>query len=178
MLECTKIIEFVAAHRIPQHRGKCRNLHGHQYRAEITFSRSTLDDCGMVVDFGIIKERLGSWIMENWDHNVILQTSDQQLGSNIAIITGQRIYYLLQPPTAEAMAAHLLREIVPQLFADLLEADGGGNSNAATVKLFCRKIRLYETPTSYAEVASPMPAAVACSDSSGQNEQNEQARHA
>ena len=49
---------FDAAHRLPDHPGKCRRLHGHTYtiRAEI---RGPLDEStGMVVDFGHVSAAL------------------------------------------------------------------------------------------------------------------------
>ncbi len=49
---------FDAAHCIPNHPGKCRNLHGHTYKVEAEFSGEALDDIGMVMDFADLKGAL------------------------------------------------------------------------------------------------------------------------
>ena len=118
MIICTRRIEFDAAHRVCEHESKCKNLHGHRYAVEASFCAESLDRLGRVVDFGVIREDLGAWIDENWDHTTILYEKDRKLGENIAEITGQRIFYLPVNPTAENMADYLLREICPKLFAE------------------------------------------------------------
>jgi 6-pyruvoyltetrahydropterin/6-carboxytetrahydropterin synthase len=137
MLSCTRRIEFDAAHRVIGHGGKCRYLHGHRYIVEATFIAPNLSDIDLIVDFSVIKEKLGGWIDQNWDHNTILNIEDKEIGDMISSHTNQKIYYLDQNPTAEIMAHYLLNKICPKLFS--------------TVGLRCIKIRLYETPNCYAE---------------------------
>ena len=76
MIVNTRRLEWDAMHRIPGHEGKCRAFHGHRYVAEITCAAPTLDALGRVVDFGVIKQRVGTWIDENWDHTAILAAHD------------------------------------------------------------------------------------------------------
>ncbi|MDA0938979.1 MAG: 6-carboxytetrahydropterin synthase [Proteobacteria bacterium] len=137
MLSCTRRIEFDAAHRIVGHAGKCRILHGHRYAIEATFVARNLSEIGMVVDFGIIKSKLGYWIEENWDHNAILNIQDKVLGEKISSCTNQKIYYMNCNPTAENMASILLHDICPKLFQDS--------------QISCSKIKLYETPNCFSE---------------------------
>ena len=134
---CTRRIEFDAAHRVMGHEGKCKNLHGHRYALEATFAAHELDTLGRVVDFSVIKEKLGAWIDDNWDHTTILYDKDQKLGGAIDGITGQNIFYLPANPTAENMAEYIFTTICPQLFKNL--------------PITCVRIRLYETPNCYAE---------------------------
>ena len=138
MTTCTRRIEFDAAHRILNHESKCKMLHGHRYTLEATFEAKKLDNLGRVIDFGVIREVLGSWIDENFDHNTILSKKDKKLGEKIAEETGQKIFYLDENPTAENIAAFLLKEICPKLFVK------------KNVK--CTKIKLYETPNCYVEI--------------------------
>lgn len=138
-LVCTRRLEFDAAHRLPGHEGKCKNLHGHHYIVEASFSAEGLDSVGRVVDFAVIKEKLGSWIDTNWDHNVILWEKDKTLGENISAETKQKIFYLLESPTAENMALYLFHEVCPKLFAGL--------------GISCTNLRLYETPNCFVDVA-------------------------
>lgn len=120
------------------HEGKCKHLHGHRYALEATFRAGGLDALGRVVDFAVIKEKLGGWILENWDHATILYDQDRALGKAISDITGQKIFYLTTNPTAENMADYILRDICPGLF------DG--------LNIICTHVRLYETPNCFAEV--------------------------
>ncbi len=138
MITCTRKIEFDAAHRIIKHESKCKMLHGHRYSLEATFTSKELDNLGRVIDFGVIKEVLGSWIDDNLDHNTILSVKDKILGDSITAQTNQKIYYILENPTAENIAKHIFEEICPKLFAD------------KDVK--CVAIRLYETPNCYSDV--------------------------
>jgi 6-pyruvoyltetrahydropterin/6-carboxytetrahydropterin synthase len=56
MYEVTVIREFSAAHRVEDYPGNCERLHGHNWKVEVTASRSRLDSLGMVVDFRKLKE--------------------------------------------------------------------------------------------------------------------------
>ena len=137
MITCTRRIEFDAAHRVMEHESKCKHLHGHRYVVEATFTSRQLDALGRVVDFGVIKERLGSWLDEQWDHTTILFEKDRELGEVIAAKTGQKIFYLPTNPTAENMAAYLAEVVCPTLFGDS--------------DIRCIHIRLHETPNCYAD---------------------------
>ncbi len=137
MISCTRRIEFDAAHRVMEHESKCRHLHGHRYVVEATFSSAHLDALGRIIDFGKVREILGGWIDEYWDHATILNLQDGELGNAIAERTGQDIYYIEGNPTAERMADYLLNEICPILFA----------ASGAT----CTRITVWETPNCKAE---------------------------
>jgi 6-pyruvoyltetrahydropterin/6-carboxytetrahydropterin synthase len=138
MITVTRRLEFDAAHRILNHESKCKNLHGHRYALEATFAAQDLDDLGRVIDFGVIRELLGNWIDDNFDHNTILSIKDKSLGEKIAAETGQKIYYLNENPTAENIAKYLLEEICPKIFA-------GKN-------VVCTELKLYETPNCFVNV--------------------------
>lgn len=137
MISCTRRIEFDAAHRIMLHESECKMIHGHRYAVEITFISNELDKLGRIIDFGVIKNILGKWIKNNFDHNLILNTADKKLGSQIEVITGQKIYYMKNNPTAENIANHLYFDICPKLFADY--------------EVKCLKLKIIETPNCYAE---------------------------
>jgi 6-pyruvoyltetrahydropterin/6-carboxytetrahydropterin synthase len=138
-ITCTRRLEFDAAHRVMQHEGKCRFVHGHRYVIEASFASKKLDDLGRVVDFGIIKELLGGWIDQNWDHTLVLWDKDEALGNAIKGQTKQHIYYMPSNPTAENMAEHLLTEICPKLFADW--------------PIYCTHVRVRETPNCHADAS-------------------------
>ena len=134
---CIRRIEFDAAHRVMEHEGKCKHLHGHRYALEAHFAAAALDALGRVVDFGVIRQRLGAWVDANWDHTTILYNKDKALGKAISEHTGQAIFYLPANPTAENMAAYLMEHVCPALFADL--------------PVRCTRVVLYETPNCWVE---------------------------
>jgi 6-pyruvoyltetrahydropterin/6-carboxytetrahydropterin synthase len=138
-IRCTRIITFDSAHRVVNHESKCKYLHGHTYRAEFTFEADKLDDLGRVIDFGVIKTKLKTWIDANLDHNTILNICDKSFGEQIEKTFQQNVYYLPNNPTAENIASHLLEEICPKLFADQQNCK-------------CIKIKLWETPNCFVVV--------------------------
>ena len=127
-------------HRIPLHESKCKAFHGHRYAAEITCVAEGLDSLGRVIDFSVIKNRVGSWIDEHWDHTAILMRGDpdpavQALAQSNAS-HGRPVYWLDAHPTAENIAQEL------GIVSQKLLADTG-----VTVI----KIRLWETPNAWVE---------------------------
>ncbi len=138
MIEVTVKIEFDTAHRVIGHQNKCKYLHGHRFVLYISAISKELNELGMVVDFGELKQIMKNWINHNFDHNVILFDKDKKLGESISECTGQSIYYLETNPTAENIALHLKNIIIPKLFEH---------------KPFeITKVKLYETPNAYVEV--------------------------
>lgn len=80
--KATRVIEIDAAHRVPSHRSKCRNVHGHRYKIELSVVGSLAEsgaEQGMVMDFGFMKELLESYIEEMFDHVLILWSKDPLL---------------------------------------------------------------------------------------------------
>ena len=61
---------FAAAHLIRGHQGKCRHMHGHNYRVRVHVAAEELDGIGMVVDFADLKRVVGE-VLGPFDHRVI-----------------------------------------------------------------------------------------------------------
>jgi 6-pyruvoyltetrahydropterin/6-carboxytetrahydropterin synthase len=138
MIICTRRLEFDSAHRVMNHESKCKMLHGHRYVVEASFTAKDLDNLGRIVDFGVIREVLGKWLDDNFDHNTILWDQDKILGENIAQITRQKIYYLPYNPTAENIAKYLFENICPNLFSNY--------------PIKCYQIKVFETPNCSAQI--------------------------
>jgi len=69
----TKTFRFEAAHHLPEHRGKCANVHGHSYRLEVALRGPIKDapgqsDHGMVMDFGDLAQIVRHSVIECLDH--------------------------------------------------------------------------------------------------------------
>jgi 6-pyruvoyltetrahydropterin/6-carboxytetrahydropterin synthase len=102
MFSVTREITFCYGHRLLHHDGKCRHLHGHNGRAVITLARATLDEMGMVVDFGKLKKVVGGWIDEALDHKMLLHADDPVLP--LLRQQGEPVFVLDVNPTAENIA--------------------------------------------------------------------------
>jgi 6-pyruvoyltetrahydropterin/6-carboxytetrahydropterin synthase len=122
----TRRFEFDAAHRVWGHESKCKHIHGHRYVAEVTVVAPRLDDLGRVIDFGVVKEKVGAWIDWNWDHNILLNSRDDPLyeflsrpAAEYDQYTGGRKPYGMDfgNPTAENIARklyHIANGLLPQ----------------------------------------------------------------
>jgi 6-pyruvoyltetrahydropterin/6-carboxytetrahydropterin synthase len=117
MITCLRRIQFCAGHRVHEHESKCRNLHGHNYVAffEACGIDADLDRLGRVIDFAVLKERIGGWIDQHWDHGFILWTNDQEAIVAVSGMLAKKLYLMPTNPTAENMAKHLLRDVCPTL---------------------------------------------------------------
>ena len=56
----SKIFTIAAAHNIENYKGKCENLHGHNYKLIVTVQGPVKDKTGMVMDFYDVKKS-GQW---------------------------------------------------------------------------------------------------------------------
>lgn len=70
MFEAIVTMSFSAAHNLRGYRGKCEELHGHNWKVEATLSAEKLDEIGMVEDFSAIKRRLRR-ILSRLDHKYL-----------------------------------------------------------------------------------------------------------
>ena len=70
MFEVTIEESFAAGHALRNYRGKCENVHGHNYRVQITVQGEQLDANGLLVDFIEVK-RLMTRVVDYLDHRFI-----------------------------------------------------------------------------------------------------------
>jgi 6-pyruvoyltetrahydropterin/6-carboxytetrahydropterin synthase len=115
MQTATRYHDISAGHRVPGHEGKCRHLHGHNYRVTFTCSGG-LDSLGRVIDFGELKSRLCMWLEEKWDHKMLLFVNDPMLAI-ISEMDPDGVVTVPFIPTAENMAQYLLEFIGPDQLA-------------------------------------------------------------
>lgn len=104
-----KTFSVCTAHRLMDHPGACKNLHGHNYNITVYFEAGVLDDHGMVIDFGAIKETVGKMINELYDHKTVLQDTDP-----LVDVLSPYMFASLQTmpcaPTAENMAKQVFHK--------------------------------------------------------------------
>ncbi len=70
MFEISVEQSFAAGHSLRGYRGKCENVHGHNYRVRVIVEGEQLDAAGLLVDFVEIK-RLMNQLIERWDHRFL-----------------------------------------------------------------------------------------------------------
>ena len=70
MFEVSAEQSFAAGHALRGYKGKCENVHGHNYRIRVTIEGEQLNSIGLLVDFVEMK-RLMKEIIEYWDHKFI-----------------------------------------------------------------------------------------------------------
>jgi 6-pyruvoyltetrahydropterin/6-carboxytetrahydropterin synthase len=58
---------FAAGHALRGYRGKCENVHGHNYRCQVTIQGEQLDQTGLLVDFVELKRVVHS-TLDRLDH--------------------------------------------------------------------------------------------------------------
>ena len=67
MFEVTIEETFAAGHALRNYRGKCENVHGHNYRCQVTLEGGELDEIGLLVDFVELK-RVVHGVLDRLDH--------------------------------------------------------------------------------------------------------------
>ena len=93
-----------------------------------------LDSIGFVVDFTDVKDKVGGWIDEHWDHAFLVSGRDEEMLTALRGVKGSRVFVFPDAnPSAEVMARELYR----------------------TAEELCgvtpSMVRVWESPTQYAE---------------------------
>jgi len=70
MFEVSVERTFAAGHALRNYKGKCENVHGHNYRVQITVEGPELDSNGLLIDFVELK-RLTMEVIDYLDHRFI-----------------------------------------------------------------------------------------------------------
>lgn len=147
---CTRLLKFDAGHRVLGHEGKCKHIHGHEYRVEVTVApKAGLDALGMVVDFSEIKNKLGYWIDGYLDHNFLCHPDDPLL----------KLIKLLPPDEWGALVGGRHPYVMPNEYANPTAENIACLLFKKAEELFitCRvvKVRVWETSNCHAECTGP-----------------------
>ncbi len=82
-MRVTRTFGFEAAHRLPWHPGKCRDLHGHSYRLEVTVE-GPVGEQGIVIDFADVKEMVQREVVDRFDHRYLNDLVDNPTAELLA----------------------------------------------------------------------------------------------
>lgn len=66
------ITGFDAAHQLRGYKGKCENIHGHNWKVEVEVIAENLDEIGIAIDFKELK-RITEEVISRLDHEFINQ---------------------------------------------------------------------------------------------------------
>jgi 6-pyruvoyltetrahydropterin/6-carboxytetrahydropterin synthase len=89
---------FSSAHNLRGYKGKCEDLHGHNWIVEIVIKSAQLDAIGMVLDFKYLKKKLKA-CLEQMDHKYINKSA----------------YFKKINPTSENIAKYIYNKLKPQI---------------------------------------------------------------
>lgn len=139
-IRLTKEFQFDMAHALSNYDGKCKNIHGHTYKLFVTVIGEPINDVnnpknGMVMDFGDLKKIVKKHIYDTHDHHVAVFANSKHGEIKFEDYDIELIQRKNYQPTCENMVLE---------FVDILKRE-----LPDYVKL--HSVRLYETPTSFAE---------------------------
>ena len=140
-IRITKKFRFEAAHALYGYDGKCKNIHGHNYKLFVTVVGSPTSDSsnvkfGMVMDFDDLKKIVKAEIIKEFDHSVIFnKNSPHKKLADDLIKNGHKVVLADYQPTIEEMIIDFANKISSKLPSE--------------IKL--HSLKLEETETSYSE---------------------------
>lgn len=70
MFEVSVDQTFAAGHALRNYKGKCENVHGHNFRVQVIIEGERLDDTGLLVDFIDVKNLMRA-VIERLDHQFL-----------------------------------------------------------------------------------------------------------
>ena len=87
---------FEAAHKLREYKGKCANVHGHNFKVKVELKAEKLNELGMVEDFIDLEKKLNE-ITNKLDHKLINEVPPFDKIN----------------PTAERLAEYVFQELKP-----------------------------------------------------------------
>ncbi len=137
-------VETDTGHRVPNHKSKCRHMHGHRYRWEAELEGDVVtqegsSEEGMLMDFSDVSAILNQHIHDVVDHAFIVYEGDKDALTALSHM-GDEHRTLVVPfiPTAENLAKWAFEQVESHISSSY------GNS----LKLYAFHVR--ETPKSWA----------------------------
>jgi 6-pyruvoyltetrahydropterin/6-carboxytetrahydropterin synthase len=140
-IRITKQFSFETGHALYGYDGKCKNVHGHSYRLDVTVIGTPISDntnvkFGMVIDFGDLKTIVKDEIVDVFDHATVFNknTPHVELAKELES-RGHNVLLVDYQPTSEMMVIDFAKKIKNRL--------------PSNIKL--HSLKLQETATSFAE---------------------------
>jgi len=140
-MKISKVFRWEMGHRLPNHEGKCRNVHGHSYKLEVVIEGTPIHD-GMIIDFYDISKAVKP-LIEELDHAFMVQESDAELMEYLKKNDMKRVVIPV-PSTVENLCIW---------FADRIAPTFNDYDNVSSFM-----VRINETENSTAELIRSCPA--------------------
>lgn len=135
-MKIAKEFRWEMGHRLPEHFGLCKNIHGHSYKMIVEFE-GELDKNQMVIDYYDV-EKIINPVIEKLDHSFMVNVNDKIVIEFLEKMNSKKVVVGFNS-TAENICGYLLSEIKKCLLP----------SNISSIK-----VRVYETQFDYAEETS------------------------
>jgi 6-pyruvoyltetrahydropterin/6-carboxytetrahydropterin synthase len=132
-MKIAKEFHWEMGHRLPEHFGLCKNIHGHSYKMIVQFE-GELDKDQMVIDYYDV-EKIINPIIEKLDHAFMVNKEDKVVLEFLEKINSKKIVVNFNS-TVENICSYLLSKI-------------RGSSLPSNIAFL--KVRVYETLFDYAE---------------------------
>ena len=120
-IRITKQFNFETGHALYGYDGKCKNVHGHSYKLNVTVIGQPIDDAdhvkfGMVIDFGDLKKIVKSEIVDQFDHATVFNqnTPHIELAKELKN-RGHHVILVDYQPTSENMVIDFAEKIKKHL---------------------------------------------------------------
>ncbi len=140
-IRITKQFNFETGHALYGYDGKCKNIHGHSYKLNVTVLGTPITDSnnvkyGMVIDFTDLKKIVKEEIVDVFDHATVFNknTPHIELAKELKE-RGHLVILVDYQPTSENMVLDFVEKIKARL--------------PKSIELY--SLRLQETESSYAE---------------------------
>ncbi len=114
-----RYVETDTGHRVPNHKSKCKHMHGHRYRFEAEIegdvvTQKGVSEEGMLMDFSDISEILTIHIHDVVDHAFVVYQGDELALKALELMgDGHRTVIVDFIPTAENLAKWAFEKIEP-----------------------------------------------------------------
>lgn len=137
-MKISKEFRWEMGHRIPEHDGLCRNVHGHSYKMVVEVTGEVAEN-GMIVDFYDLGQIVKP-VIEEMDHSFLCEGKDAAM-IDFLKANGMKYFVLDFQSTVENICLYLAKK-----FSGKIDRSKYPNIKGIAVKIF-------ETPNSYAESA-------------------------
>lgn len=141
--------KFDAGHRVMHERFKCANIHGHEFRYEMTFACPSFEEIGYGIDFKELKRIGCEWIDEHFDHVFIANPHDKIMLETCRVLNSK--LYVMSLIDEEGFCNPTAENVAKELFFSLSVLLNDPLEKSEAQKLFLTQIRLFETTDSYVD---------------------------
>ena len=97
--------DFAAAHQLREYKGKCENLHGHNWRVKVIVKGQQLGRSGMLIDFGDLK-RLLKQCLDALDHRFLNEIAPFDAINPTSELIAKYLFEQIGEKLPEAVAVH------------------------------------------------------------------------